>query len=103
MSYSMYLDDINHPKSDFDVVVRSYEEAVEWILKNGIPSFISFDNDLKYDISYDLAKWLVQSSLDGTLHFPQNFSFCVNNGDAVTRNNIKALLNNYLHFNFIYR
>ncbi len=31
MSYSMYLDDINHSKSDFDVIVRSYEEAVEWI------------------------------------------------------------------------
>lgn len=109
MSYSMYLDDARIPENDFDVIVRSYEEAVEWVLNNGIPSFVSFDNDLgatskgeTLQTGYDFAKWLVQIALDEMLQFPPNFSFDIHCGDAVARNNIKAILNNYLHYNLIY-
>ena len=45
----MYLDDIREPKNNFDVIVRSYDEAVAFINKNGIPNFISFDHDLACD------------------------------------------------------
>jgi len=80
--YRMYLDDVRNPKNDYDVVVRSFEEAIEYILEHGIPAFISFDHDLGLDddgdvakSGYDLAKWLVEQSLDGTLEFPKEFQF----------------------------
>lgn len=75
----LFLDDIRsvdmvYDKSmerDFDIV-RSYEEFTEYIKKNGLPQFISFDNDLGLDHKgevapdgYAAAKWLVyESGLD---------------------------------------
>jgi len=38
MSYTMYLDSTNH-KNNFDVSVKSYDEAVACILQNGVPFF----------------------------------------------------------------
>lgn len=35
-------------------IVRSYEEFVAYIQKNGIPDVVSFDNDL-WDVSYELS------------------------------------------------
>lgn len=37
----MYLDDIREPKDSYDVIVRSYQEALLFVQKNGIPSYIS--------------------------------------------------------------
>ena len=53
-------------------IVRSYREFVEYISQNGLPEFISFDNDLGLnedgDVALDgyaVAKWLVyESGLD---------------------------------------
>ena len=54
--------------SDFKVV-RSYDEFVDYIQKNRLPDFISFDNDLGLDKSgkvapdgYAAAKWLIYDS-----------------------------------------
>ena len=103
--YKMYLDDIRDPKNNFDVIVRSYDEAVEYILKNDIPNFISFDHDLGLENNgivvksgYDLAKWLVEQSLDGNLKFPNDFSFSVHSANPIGKNNIESILNNYLLF-----
>ena len=105
MSYSMYLDDIREPKNNFDVIVRSYENAVDYILKNGIPKYISFDHDLGLDENgniaksgHDLAKWLVEISLDGILKFPDDFDFNVHSANPIGKNNIESILNNYLLF-----
>ena len=102
----MYLDDIREPQNYYDVIVRSYDEAVRYILKNGIPCFISFDHDLGLDINgtvaksgYDLAKWLVEKSLDGELKFPKDFSFSVHSANPIGKNNIESILHNYLLFN----
>lgn len=106
----MYLDDIREPKNDFDVIVRSYDEAVAFINKNGIPNFISFDHDLACDnngiilkTGYDLAKWLVESSLDGTLKFPTDFKFYVHSANPIGKHNIESILNNYIHFKIKYK
>lgn len=56
---------------EFDIV-RSFNEFIEYIKKNGLPHFISFDNDLGLDDKgevapdgYAAAKWLVyESGLD---------------------------------------
>jgi len=58
-------------ESKFDVV-RTYHEFVNYITNNGLPDFISFDNDLGLDKNgevapdgYAAAKWLVyESGLD---------------------------------------
>lgn len=106
----MYLDDIREPKNDFDVIVRSYDEAVAFINKNGIPNFISFDHDLACDnngiilkTGYDLAKWLVESSLDGILDFPTDFEFYVHSANPIGKHNIESILNNYINFKIKYK
>ena len=99
----MYLDDIREPKNDFDVIVRSYDEAVAFINKNGIPNFISFDHDLGVDenenllpTGYDFAKWLVDMDMDNIYKFPENFTFHVHSANPVGKANIEGYLNNYL-------
>jgi len=106
--YKMYLDDIREPKDIYDVIVRSYDEAIEHIKEYGFPKFISFDHDLGIDdngvekTGYDLAKWLVESALDGLLEFPQDFSFYVHSANPIGKHNIESILNNYLNFKFMY-
>lgn len=105
MSYTLYLDDIREPKNDYDVIVRTYESAINHILVHGIPKYISFDHDLGLDSDgniaksgYDLAKWLVDSVIDGKLEFPDNFDFNVHSANPIGKNNIEAILNNFLLF-----
>jgi len=52
----MFLDDIRIPKNDYDVIVRSYDEAVAFVTNNGIPTFISFDHDLGCDENGNILK-----------------------------------------------
>ena len=51
MKKALYLDDQRTPVDNIPdhepwVVVRNYDEFVDWISKNGVPNFISFDHDL---------------------------------------------------------
>jgi hypothetical protein len=86
--------------SDF-VVVRSYWEFTTYIIQNGLPAFISFDNDLGLDENGDVApdgyaatKWLVfVSGLDLT-----SLKFNVHSANPVAAIQIASLLNNYLKF-----
>ncbi len=97
--YKMYLDDIRMPtKSDDYVIIRSAEEAIEYVLNYGMPVYISFDHDLGEDImsGYDFAKWLVEASLDRTIIFPKKFSFNVHSANPVGAKNIQSILENYL-------
>jgi hypothetical protein len=101
----LYLDDVREPKNTFDKVVRSYEEAVEFVEQNGIPSYISFDHDLGCNSDgsilksgFDFAKWLVNTDLDKKHKFPKDFSFNVHSANPIGRNNIESILYNYLEF-----
>ncbi len=107
--YKMYLDDIREPQEEYDVIVRSFDEATKYIQENGMPNFISFDHDLGLEIDgtiaksgYDFAKWLVELSLDGLLNFSADFSFNVHSANPVGKHNIEAILNNYLYFKIKY-
>ena len=89
-------------ENDFDIV-RSYDEFIEYIRKNGLPHFISFDNDLGLDIKgevapdgYAAAKWLVyESGLD-----LKNLEFKVHSANPIASEQIRGLLNNYIkHLN----
>ena len=105
MSYSLFVDDIRNPDIEFDVIARSFDMAVKYILKNGMPNFISFDYNLGYDDKniplkngYDLAKWLINLDVRGNIKFPKDFSFNVHCTNIIKKNHIEAILNNYLLF-----
>jgi hypothetical protein len=102
MQYSMFLDDLREPSKEYDVIVRSFEEAIEIISKKGIPSHISFDHDLGLDNEsqvekngYDVAKWVIEQVLDGVLEFPPNFSYNIHSANPVGAKNIDMLFRNY--------
>ncbi|NQX92700.1 MAG: hypothetical protein HRT74_11360 [Flavobacteriales bacterium] len=103
----LFLDDIRtiemvydkSMESEFDIV-RTYEAFVEYIVANGLPSFISFDNDLGLDQKgevapdgYAAAKWLVyESDLD-----LRDLSFKVHSANPVAAKQIESLLTNYIN------
>ena len=108
MMQSLFLDDIREVEwiygaevaTDFDVV-RSYDEFVTYIKKNGLPAFISFDNDLGLDEKgevapdgYAAAKWLVYESMLDL----RNLKFKVHSANPVAAEQIRGLLKNYIKF-----
>ena len=74
-------------------IVRSYTAFTEFILKNGLPSVISFDHDLSWEhyphdglslapidyekytekTGYDCAKWLVNYCVTNNLELPDYY------------------------------
>jgi len=101
----LYLDDIREPKNSGYTIVRSFDEAVQFVQDFGIPTYISFDHDLGcdengtvYKSGYDFAKWLVEIDLDDDIKFPNNFTFNVHSANPIGRHHIETILNNYLKF-----
>ena len=106
MSYKLFLDDIRtvamvYPalaETEF-VIVRDHHAFKETILKLGLPSYISFDNDLGLNEheelapdGYACAKWLVyESGLD-----LRELTFYVHSANPVAKVQIESLLNNYI-------
>jgi hypothetical protein len=104
----LYLDDIRIPKTEGWDIVRTYEEFVDWIKKNGLPSEVSFDHDLAeihYDPStwtenfkyhektgYDAAKWMCGYCMENGLPLPE---FNCHSANLVGRENILAILNSH--------
>lgn len=102
----LFLDDIRTidmvydktREGEFDIV-RTYEAFVEYVKTNGLPKYISFDNDLGLDSEgnvaqdgYACVKWLVyKSGLDLT-----DLDFYVHSANPVASDQIKSLLNNYI-------
>ena len=102
----LFLDDLRtvdmvYDKSEVDLfdVVRNYEDFVSYIKVNGLPNFISFDNDLGLDANeevapdgYACAKWLVyESGLD-----LRSLEFKVHSANPVAAEQIRGLLTNYI-------
>jgi hypothetical protein len=103
--WKLYLDDIRIPKDPTYIIARTVEEAQRLIEQYGVPEQISFDHDLGVDdmdnllpTGYDLAKWLVEMDLDGSLQIPENFAFSVHSQNPVGAENIREYLGNYLKF-----
>lgn len=104
----LFLDDLRTPDMVYTEltasayhVVRSYAEFVRYVEKNGLPDFISFDNDLGLDEKgelapdgYAAAKWLVyKSGLD-----LRKLQFKVHSANPVAAEQIRGLLGNYIKF-----
>lgn len=105
-AYKMFLDDIRdvdnyYPNEEF-VVCRSYQEAVDYVTNNGIPSFVSFDHDLG-DIDstdektgYTFAKFLINYIIDNNIMF--EFGYNVHSANPVGAMNIVSYLENAFKF-----
>ncbi|OMP32707.1 cyclic-phosphate processing receiver domain-containing protein [Mangrovimonas sp. DI 80] len=104
----LFLDDVRTVDMVYDEgmvanfdIVRTYEEFVGYIMTNGLPEFISFDNDLGLDDHGEVApdglaaaKWLVyESGLD-----LRNLKFKVHSANPVAAEQIRGLLTNYISF-----
>jgi len=102
----LFLDDVRtidmvydpSEESSFDIV-RSYAAFVSYIKANGLPAFISFDNDLGLDENgnvapdgYAAAKWLVYESGLNLIEL----QFKVHSANPVAAEQIRGLLTNYI-------
>ena len=99
--WKMFIDDERFPVKDDFKIVRSYDEAVDEIQKNGCPFYISFDHDLgdKVKSGFDLAKYIVEEDLNRNGAFiPNNFDYYVHSANSVGKENIIGLLKGYLEF-----
>lgn len=126
----LFLDDIRVPKDAFDyikdeiyinktwIIVRNFNEFIQYIIENGLPDLISFDHDLadehyvpskywydyeaskkyqeqqnnKEKTGFDCAKWLVDYCIDNDLKLPSYLSHSMN---PVGRDNILGILDNF--------
>jgi len=106
MKYKLFLDDLRDVSMVYEsltnedfIIVRNFDDFVDCISKNGLPEFISFDNDLGVDLDgellkdgYACTKWLVYSSnLDLS-----NLKFNVHSANPVASIQIESLLTNYI-------
>ena len=101
----LYLDDIREPDDADCIVVRSFDEATNFVLERGVPEFISFDHDLGCSddgqinpSGYDFARWLVESDISGLIAIPDNFTFAIHSQNPVGSKNIEMLLSRYMLF-----
>lgn len=106
----LFLDDLRTIDMVYDksmesefVIVRTYHDFVAYITREGLPEFISFDNDLGLDEKgelapdgYAAAKWLVyESGFD-----LRKLEFKVHSANPVAAEQIRGLLTNYIkHLN----
>lgn len=131
MDFNLFLDDIRHPYDAFYylkdskylqlkwVVVRSFDEFIKVIKRDGLPNLVSFDHDLadehyglvgQSDLTlneyyyqgdremtgYDCAKWLCDYCYDNNLKFP---TFLVHSANTVGADNIRYYIKNFLKHN----
>ena len=94
----LFLDDLRTPPNEEYIIVRSSDEAKEFVLSNGCPEFISFDHDLGgEDTAMIFVKWLVEQDLDnnGSV-IPIDFQFNVHSANPCGAENIRSYLTSYL-------
>lgn len=105
-NYKMFLDDIRdcnqyYPNEDM-VVCRTYQEAVEYVKKHGIPSFVSFDHDLgdvhneNEETGYTFAKYLIEYMIENKI--TTTFDYHVHSANPVGAMNIISYLDNAFKF-----
>jgi len=128
MKKFLWLDDVRDPymntwrnqyipdyeiQTDEIIWVKNYNEFVDWITQNGLPTKIFFDHDLadikpiptsilviasdwnEEKTGYDCAKWLVEYCMDNDLDLP---NWSIQSANPVGRDNINGILNNYNKF-----
>lgn len=98
MTYTLFLDDERFPTDENSVIVRTFNEAVDYVNKNGTPKHVDFDHDLGFGrTGYHFAMWLCERALDGE-GFPESYD--VHSQNPIGRKKIIDLMNDmYNHLN----
>ena len=100
MSWKMFLDDWRNPKVNGLVVVRSFDDAVKIVNKDGCPTYIAFDYDLGVNkkTALDFAKWMINRDVaEGGKFIPANFVFSCHSSSEYGRKSICEKLLEYLN------
>ena len=95
----IYIDDDRFPKTQGWIIIRNYEDFVNWVTENGIPDEISFDHDLGQDSKgiirkngVDCARWLCNYCQDISVPLPE---WNIHSANTVGRENIESILKTY--------
>ena len=74
--------------------VKTQPEFEKYIIQNGLPDFISFDNDLGVGNGegYSCAKFVIDYCLDHNMYLP---GYYVHSMNTVARDNINNLFENF--------
>jgi hypothetical protein len=94
----VFLDDERNPKLHYDVIWRSWSDAVAFISRHGLTQInhVSFDHDLGSALSgKDVAQLIVEYDMM-TNTLPKDFTFNVHSANPIGKANIESYLNNYL-------
>lgn len=91
--YKLFIDDVRDPPSTDWVVVRSTNEALNYVQDHGWPDFISFDHDLGgEDTTMVFLKYLVYEHWDGITTPPD---YKVHSANPVGAENIKSFMESW--------
>lgn len=83
----VYFDDLREPPDDTWVVIRDIATFQDYVVKNGVPKFISFDHDLGGDErAIDAIKWMIEKELE-------IYQWQIHSANPVGAENMKSLLN----------
>lgn len=98
-SVKLYIDDIRSPKTSGNwIILRTSDEAIEYVKKHGLPNFVSLDHDLGGDDTVMIfLKWLIEYDLDNDGKIiPPEFTWNIHSANNVGTNNMNSLLTSYL-------
>lgn len=97
--YKMFIDDERDPIGDGWVVLRSYDEVVDYLRGFDVcPSYVSFDHDLgEGKTGYDVALLFIDEDARSMGKWmPKDFQFFCHTQNPVGKHNIEQALNRYL-------
>lgn len=97
MPWKLFLDDERFPKEEGWIIARSSEEAIDLVLRRGMPEEIAFDHDLGGDdTSMYFIHWMIDQYYDYGLDIPLDFVFSVHSQNPVGAKNITSLMSAFL-------
>jgi len=93
----MFIDDIRPCPDRFDDAVRSSDEAIAMMGRDGCPRFISFDHDLGGDdTAMRVVNWMIEKDMDEPGWIPEPFNWDVHSANPVGKENINSKLLCYM-------
>jgi hypothetical protein len=95
----VFLDAKCFPPGDGEgwAVVRTVDGAIDWVLANGFPDFVSFNNDLGKDATEgnEFAFWLTEHDLDAGA-MPDGFGYDIRGQSPVGDDLIRGWIDGHL-------
>lgn len=105
--WKLFLDDERYPSDVYSniqthewTIARNYHDAVWYVHKYGLPSFISFDHDLGSPqnlTGMDFAKWFCNHVMDQNISLEKTgFMFYVHSQNPVGAENIRSYMTQFI-------